>query len=89
MSAVELRYGYPFGRPVPDRMPMLFIDGVRTYGMYAIESEGNPLTYTLWMGHEKIMITDLQPECVTYEDGATGYIWRNVEVRRIDRGEAV
>ena len=82
MSAVELRYSRPPSRSLSDSMPLLFIDGVRTYGMYAIECEGNPLTYTLWMGHEKIMITDLQPEIVTYEDGATGYIWRNVEVRR-------
>ena len=82
MSAVELRYSYSAGRSLSDSMPMLFIDGTRTYGMYAIESEGEPVTYTLWMGREKIMVTDLQPEIVTYEDGATGYIWRNVEVRR-------
>jgi len=82
MSTVEIRHDQMSSRPLPERIPLLFIDGVRTYGMYDMEQTGNPPMFRLHMGAAVIMETDRQPDRVQYDDGLTGYIWRDVEIKR-------
>ena len=82
MSTVEIRYDRLSSRPLPERIPQLFIDGERTYGMYDLEITNPPPVYTLWMGDRVIMTTHKQPVIVEYEGELTGYIWRDVEVTR-------
>lgn len=82
MSTVELRYDRLSIRPLPERIPLLFIDGERTYGMYVVEITNPPPIYELWLGDKVIMTTHKQPAIVERDDGLTAYIWRDVEVTR-------
>ena len=96
MSTVVIRTEVNAHDTGPRRPPRLTIDGERVGAqMFHVDFNlgGQPLgTWTLYVDGAPVMATNDQPERRYLDGDDAGMVewtWRNVEVRRIDRGEAV